>query len=270
MTRPIALLATLGLLQVVQGAAPPPARAAGDDDAPAAFRLSVDLDVPIVLVGGALASSYFLMSETAPPPCTPRCDPSRVNALDRPAAGLYSTRWQVVGDVATASTLVIVPLALFAGERAGHALEDVLVVAEAALITSAVQVPVSYAVARPRPRVYGDSAPLDERNDANAGRSFFSGHVANCVAATVATSRALRRLHRPALAWAALGVGLAGSALVGVGRVGAGSHFPSDVLVGAAVGTGVGIAIPALHETAVRVAPAASAGSAGLTLTGTY
>src|SRR5581483_2288430 len=111
-------------------------------------------------------------------------------------------------------------------------LGDLLVVAEAALVTAAIQVPASYAVGRPRPRVYGESAPLDERNDANAGRSFFSGHVANCVAATRA---ALARLHHPRLAWAAFAAGMAGSALVGVARVAAGSHFPTDVAVGVAV-----------------------------------
>src|SRR5581483_489728 len=143
-------------------------------------------------------------------------------------------------------------------------LGDLLVVAEAALVTAAIQVPASYAVGRPRPRVYGESAPLDERNDANAGRSFFSGHVANCVAATLATRTALARLHHPRLAWAAFAAGMAGSALVGVARVAAGSHFPTDVAVGVAVGTGVGIAVPALHEARIGVAPMAAADGQGI------
>ena len=235
-----------------------------------AYRLSVDVDVPVLLIGVSLASSYFLMGETAPPVCAPRCDPARVNAFDRPFAGLYSTRWQTVGDYTTVSTLVLVPLALVAGEGARDGFHDILVVAEAVLVTSAVQVPISYAVARPRPRLYGDSAPLNERDDANGGRSFFSGHVANCVAATIATSGALRRVQRPRLALATLVVGLAGSALVGVARVGAGSHFPSDVLVGAMVGTGVGIAVPALHTANVQVAPLASTSGAGLTIAGGF
>jgi membrane-associated phospholipid phosphatase len=145
-----------------------------------------------------------------------------------------------------------------------------VVVAEAVLTTAAIQVPIGFAVARPRPRLYGDAAPLDERMGGNAARSFFSGHVANCVAATVATARALRRRGSPRLAWATLAVGAAGSALVGVGRIGAGSHFPSDVLVGAMVGVGVGIAVPALHTGGIGVSPLASPEGGGLALAGVF
>jgi membrane-associated phospholipid phosphatase len=64
--------------------------------------------------------------------------------------------------------------------------------------------------------------------------------------------------------------GLAGSALIGVARVGAGGHFPSDVIAGAAVGTGIGIAIPALHASGVRVAPLAHGEARGLALTAAF
>jgi len=130
-------------------------------------------------------------------------------------------------------------------------------------------VPVSYAVGRPRPRVYGDEAPLSERTDPNAARSFFSGHAGNCLATTIVATTALHRIGRPRLAWAVLAVGLAGSALVGVSRVAAGGHFPSDVFVGYAVGAGVGIAVPALHGLSVRASPLAFPG-AGLSLSGRF
>lgn len=50
----------------------------------------------------------------------------------------------------------------------------------------------------------------------------------------------------------------------------AGEHYPTDVIVGALVGTGIGIAIPALHhrnrneETPYRIEPIASAQGFGL------
>jgi membrane-associated phospholipid phosphatase len=243
---------------------------AGPEDPAPAYHLSVALDVPTLLLGAGLTSSYFLMSETAPAACAPRCDPAHVNPLDRPFAGRYSTRWQVVGDVATVGTLALMPIALVAGEGFGNGVHDTVVVGEAVLVTAAIQVTVGYAVGRPRPRLYGVEAPLSERNDANSGRSFFSGHVANCVAATLAASTALRRVHRSKLAWTTLAVGLAGSALVGVARVGAGSHFPTDVLVGAMVGTGVGIAIPALHAANLQLAPTASRDGAGVMVAGGF
>jgi len=234
------------------------------------YQLSVDLDVPVLLLGGGMASSYFLMGETAAPACAPRCDPSTVNAFDRPFAGLYSRSWQTVGDVATASTLVIVPLSLIFDEGPRNGLRDVLVVGEAVLMTSGLEAIVNYAVKRPRPRLYGDEAPLDERDDGNAGRSFFSGHVGNCVAATTATMITLRHLGHMKLSWAVFAVGAGGAALVGVARVAAGSHFPSDVLVGAAVGTSFGIALPALHAAHVRVTPLADSAGRGLVVSGVF
>lgn len=265
MYRRAVVVAVVGLAAISAAA---PAIAADDQRGPA-YRLSVDVDVPLVLIAGSLSASYFLMGETPTPPCAPLCDRARVNVVDRWAAGYYSHRWSVIGDVATGLTITIVPLALFAGERIGPGLRDLLVVAESALVSSAIQVPVSYAVGRPRPRVYGESASVADRSDANAGRSFFSGHVANCVAATIATQHALLRVGRPRLGWAAFAVGMAGSALIGVARVAAGSHFPTDVLAGVAVGVGAGIAVPAAHGAPFGVAPMAGVAD-GLMIAGAF
>lgn len=241
------------------------------DERPGAYQLSFDLDVPILLIGGALASSYFLLADTPTPICVP-CDKADVNPFDRPFAGVFSRTWQRVGDYTTYATLGAVPVILLVGEPTHGGLVDLVVVLESALATSAVQVPVAYAVGRPRPRDYGTAAPIGERTNANAARSFFSGHVANTLAMTLATTRALRRTGHGRLAWAALAFGVTASAFIGVSRVAAGSHFPSDVLVGYAVGTAFGIAIPALHEEKVGVTPIADAQAhvSGLAVVGSF
>jgi membrane-associated phospholipid phosphatase len=233
-----------------------------------AYELRLDLDLPIILIAGGMASSFAFMDEAPGVTCAPSCDSSRINRLDRFAAGYYDLSWRKVGDIATVSTLVAPPLVLLLEQGARDGLNDDLVLLEAALVTSALQVTTSYAVSRPRPRVYGEEAPLSERTDANAARSFFSGHVANTVGVSVAALRTFQRLHRPALGWAVLGAGMAGSALVGVSRVASGAHFPSDVLVGAAVGVGVGLALPALHASGARIVPIASADYSGVLMRG--
>jgi membrane-associated phospholipid phosphatase len=235
-----------------------------------AYALSLDVDAPLLLIAGASASSYLLLSERGPLACAPRCDPSQVNAIDRPAAGLYNPTWAAVGNVATATVLLAAPLALLLGEGPRQAANDILVVGEAALVTTAIQVPLSAAINRPRPWAYGNRAPLKDRLGGGAGNSFFSGHVANTVAVTVATMRTFQRLHLPALAWTALAVGLTGSAFIGVARVASGNHFPTDVLAGAALGAGVGFAVPALHAGPLRLAPWALEGGGGLRLSGAF
>lgn len=233
-----------------------------------AYQLRLDLDLSVVLIAGATTSGFFFLDEVEGVPCAPRCDRSKINALDRPAAGLYDPQWSTVGNVATAATMLLPMTVILIDEGLVHGLNDDLVVAEAALVSSALQVMTSYSIGRPRPRVYNDEAPLDSRSDANAARSFFSGHVANTVATSVAALRTYQRLRRPVLGWTLLGVGLAGSAFVGVSRVVSGAHFPTDVVAGAAVGAGMGLALPALHDSPVRMVPYASAESGGLLFTG--
>jgi membrane-associated phospholipid phosphatase len=254
-----------GLLLVVSSA-----RASAQQARPGpAYQLKWDIDLPIVLVAGATASSFFILPEAPGVACAPRCDRSKINRFDRPAAGLHDPTWSTVGNIATATTLAVPVVFIVIDQGFVDGLNDDLVVAEAALVSSALQVSLSFAVSRPRPRVYGDEAPLASRSNANAARSFFSGHVANTMATSVAALRTYQRLRRPVIGWSLFGVGLAGTALVGVSRVAAGSHFPSDVLVGAAVGAGFGLALPALHESKTRIMPYASADQGGLLVVGT-
>lgn len=233
-----------------------------------AYQLKLELDLPILLIGGGMASSFLVMSEAPGVACAPSCDKSSVFKLDRFAAGWYDPSWGKVGDIVTAATITAPLLVVALDQGLAHGLNDDLVIAEAALVSSALQILTSFAVARPRPRVYGDEASLESRSDANAARSFFSGHVANTMATTVATLRTFQRLGKPDLGLAMFGVGLAGSAFVGVSRVAAGSHFPSDVVIGAMVGAGVGLALPALHDAPVRLVPVASTEYQGLLVRG--
>jgi membrane-associated phospholipid phosphatase len=212
-----------------------------------AYRLSAAIDAPALMIPAALSASWLLGPELEGPYCAPECDPEDLNFIDEPAAGLYSPTWSKVGDVATVSVLASMPLFLAVGEGPLHALSDFVVVAEATLFASATQVLTSYAVARPRPRVYGDAAPLEQRDDGIAARSFFSGHTATCVAATISTFQTLQSLGHPELAWAALGFGGSGSILLSVARVGSGAHFPTDVAAGAVIGAGFGFLVPAIH-----------------------
>jgi membrane-associated phospholipid phosphatase len=233
-----------------------------------AYQLKLDLDLPIVLIAAGTTSSFFVLPEARGVACAPSCDRSQINALDRGTAGNYDPSWTTVGNIATAATLAAPALVILFDEGLVKGLNDDLVVAESALVTSALQVSLSYAVARPRPRAYSDRASEDDRTDANAARSFFSGHTANGVATSVAALRTFQRLGKPVLGWTMLSVGLAGSSLVGVSRVQSGAHFPSDVLIGAVIGAGFGLALPAVHDSPVRLVPFGDAQSQGLLLSG--
>jgi membrane-associated phospholipid phosphatase len=224
----------------------------GTEPAPA-YQLRAAIDVPALAIPAVISASWLLGDELEPPYCAPRCDPDEVNFIDRPAAGLHSEEWSGLANVATISTLASMPFMLFMGEEPGNALNDLVVVVQATLWASATQVLVSYATSRPRPRLYGDEAPAEDRDTGTAARSFFSGHSATGWAATISTFRTLSRVGNTEMAWAALAVGGTGSTVLSVARVGAGSHFPTDVVAGTVVGISYGFLVPALHDSPVAM-----------------
>lgn len=227
------------------------------------FELSVDL--PLMAASAVVGSSWLLRSELAAPACAPRCDRDRLPAFDRAAAGSFDPAAGRFSDLSVA--------ALLAGSSAllliDGGLVDFAVAVQAVLATSAVSVLAMMAVRRPRPFVYGEEAPLEARLDGNAGLAFPSGHTANAFAATLAVFQTLRLRHPDSpWIWFALGGGCMLAGAVGVSRVVAGDHFPSDVIAGAGLGAAIGWAVPELHRIEPGVSISPSAG--GLAMSGTW
>jgi len=146
-------------------------------------------------------------------------------------------------------------------------LNDGVVVAESALGATAVASVMTLAAGRPRPFLYGEKAPLSERNSADAGLSFLSNHAAESFAIATSMLVTMRRLHpRSKLTWIVAGVGGAMATFVATARVLGGMHFITDVVGGAVVGTSVGVIVPALHGSPVSIVPVAGDGQHGLAL----
>lgn len=106
-------------------------------------------------------------------------------------------------------------------------------------------------VRRPRPYVYNPASGIreyTERQGDDAYRSFFSGHTSMAFASAVAGGYLYGRRSANISSRAALwGTEMFLATSAAMLRVKAGKHFPSDVLTGAIVGIGIGIAVPALH-----------------------
>ena len=102
---------------------------------------------------------------------------------------------------------------------------------------------------RPRPFSYRqDTRCTFNFEDADAHMSFFSGHSSTAFAAAFAGSLLMSeggvdRRTRSAIWGAELALAGATANL----RARAGKHYYSDILVGALVGTGIGMAVPLLH-----------------------
>lgn len=174
--------------------------------------------------------------------------------LDRVALNRWDEAAGQRSDYALFAAFGAAGITALAHTRADHRVADVVVLGsmwfQANLSTLMLTDAVKNAVRRNRPFTYYDGAPLSERMEADARKSFFSGHASLTACNTFYAAKVWSDLHpdsrwKPAV-WSAAALV---PAYVAWQRVQAGKHYPSDVLVGFAVGAAVGYLIPQLHLT---------------------
>jgi membrane-associated phospholipid phosphatase len=223
-------------------------------------QLEVDFarDGAVVLVAGGIAGALALFADPLTPDACRYCEPNRLDSGVRD--GL---RWSRPERARIASDLLangVLPGAVVLHAAAGawvdgepaQAAEDLLVVSEAVLLAVDLNQVVKGAAGRLRPAAWAEGRTIG--TDIN--RSFYSGHasLAFSLASAAGTVATLRRYRRAPWIWA---VGMSLAAGVGYLRVAGDAHWLTDVLAGAAIGGGVGFAVPwSLHRRRGGRAPA--------------
>lgn len=228
-----------------------------ENSAPRHYDVSVRLDVPLAL-GIALTSAlgvyqYYGMERVSAGDLRAKSD---FLPWDRPFVGRYS-EWATVVSHYTGA-LAVVPLALAGGSWYKGDADAcdfgafTLMFAEAVALQNALNQIVRSSQLWPRPYVYAKSGKGAEKAKEARGEaygSFYSGHAS--AAFTVATftgewfSEIYPNSNYKALVWASSYALAAG---VGILRVVAGKHYPSDVIFGALMGAGVSFGVLKLHE----------------------
>jgi len=103
---------------------------------------------------------------------------------------------------------------------------------------------------RTRPFLYNPDVPYSDKSGTGTTISFFSGHVSTAATASFFMAKVYSDYH-PELGnkkfWL-FGAAIIPPALVGLYRVKAMKHFPTDVIVGSVIGAAIGIIIPQLHK----------------------
>lgn len=197
------------------------------------------------------------------------CDEAVVPAFDRWVLDQGFESAKTISDFGVAA-MMLAPLTLGWADaarredpwdRAGEAtIISVQTYGLTFLLTSAVKM----AWRRPRPLTFRADFDKEDRYAGDARLSFFSGHSAVSFAAASLLTVMLVERNGTGLG-SVLGASGAylGASLVAYLRLAARKHFLSDVLVGAAVGTLIGILVPLVHLTPDGSAPNA-AGAAPL------
>ena len=236
-----------------------------------AYQLYAETDLPLLGIGLVIASARLV--RTQPAYCAPLCDRTTLNPIDGSTAGFYDTAWATASDIGLYGTLGAAAATLALDEGALPALNDAVVIAESALTASAVSSVATLAAGRPRPFLFGEKAPLDVRTSADAGLSFVSSHASVSFAVAVSTYVTSRRLHPHAGALFptfVLASGLAAATFVATARVEAGKHFITDSVAGTIIGSSVGVLIPALHASPVKVLPRVTSQESSIQLVGVF
>jgi membrane-associated phospholipid phosphatase len=206
--------------------------------------------VAITVAGGV----FYLTTETAfktdlAPTLCRWCQPPSLDVHVRNALV-----WKTPGDadlLSSATGLMILPIAALAidgipalarGPAYAELIDDTLPILESEVTTSVLTNIVKFSVGRQRPYAhFAAGVPFSLEDNL----SFFSGHAS--LAFSTAISAGIVAHERGYAAepyiWAG---GLTLAALTGYLRIAADKHYFSDVLVGAAVGTGAGLLVPQL------------------------
>ena len=221
------------------------------------YEVSVQLDVPLAL-GIALTSSfgvyrYYGMEKVSAEKMKPK---SELLPWDRPFAGRYSEWATTVSHYSSA--LVVAPFLVsgyswYRGDADAYDFGAyALTFIEALALQNALNQIFRSTELWPRPYMYSKSGKGAEKaNEARAEAygSFYSGHASAAFTVAVFTGEWFSEIYPnskyKALVWAS---SLSMAGLVGALRVVAGKHYPTDVVVGALVGTGISLGILKMHE----------------------
>ena len=185
-----------------------------------------------------------------------------VNPFDRFATRNWSPDWGHRSDAARGAAygvaLLVVGGEMFRAAsdgRFGDALRLGGMLGEVSLLTTGATYVTKALAGRRRPYLYNPSLTPEKRLELSASKggtpteSFFSGHASSTFAAAVFASTVFTEINgrsvRSDLVWAGT---LSLATLTAMARVKAGMHFPSDVVVGALVGGGIGYLVPQFHR----------------------
>jgi membrane-associated phospholipid phosphatase len=179
------------------------------------------------------------------PDCAP-CDPATLWGIDRQALGVHSNAAGTASNLGAVGVLGFGGLALVWHRRPSDARGDAVAYADAVGWSAVAVQWLKVAIGRERPVMYTSGA-VAAASDRDNQRSFPSSHTTVAFSAATAYVVISRREHLPHRTRTALL--LYGAALAtGVLRVEAGKHFPTDVLGGAALGSGLGWLAATIHR----------------------
>jgi membrane-associated phospholipid phosphatase len=176
-----------------------------------------------------------------------------VNKFDSGALYNYSETEGNISNILLYTSILSPALLAFSDDTRNDFSPVITMYVETLLLSAAIPFVTKGITQRVRPFAYNDNAPLSIKQTKDAKRSFFSGHTTVSFAMAVFLSTVYSDYYPDSdwkpVVWAG---SLALATTVGVLRYSSGSHFPTDIITGALVGSAIGYFIPFMHRTGVH------------------
>jgi len=226
------------------------------------YTLSLQRDGIICGVGAAVGVTGLALSGNIKSPTLSdiyALNRNDINRFDRGAVNHWSESIATTSDV-LAVALMAAPVSLLLSDKIQRDYQTIGFMYGETLWFSYFTASIAKgAVQRVRPYAYNPQVGMDKKLRSYTKESFFSSHTVGAFASVTFLSVVYNEYYPDSkyTPWIIAG-GFAAASAIGVMRIEAGHHFPTDVLTGAAVGTVFGYIIPALHKgnNGVSISPA--------------
>jgi membrane-associated phospholipid phosphatase len=216
------------------------------------YKIKPGIDWPITLAGTAFSLYGFSViygRDNIPEATILSLKKSDINGFDRWAADVYNEKAEKISDIPFYAAMPLPLLLLADADIRKDAFKYIFLYWETMAITGVLYTGTPMAFPRYRPLAYNDKVPMGERTSGVARNSFFAGHVALVASSTFFVAKVFSDYHPDSkLKWVFYTGAGAATLLTGYLRHASAKHFPSDIIVGTAVGTAVGILVPHFHK----------------------
>lgn len=216
------------------------------------------------LLAAAILLTVIVFASSAFP-----LDPQEVNSFDRPFMAPYS---KTLDDLSLVPAIAVaLSPAVLLTQPSSEYLTIGLMYIESFAITYGSKELIKFLVHRERPYMYDVNTPMSLVQDEEHNESFLSGHTALAFNGASFASYVFCK-YNPDSKWKipVIAASYSLAAATAAMRVASGCHFVTDVLAGAALGTVIGIAVPALHTLLAKENVTVSASPFGLVFSKSY
>jgi membrane-associated phospholipid phosphatase len=216
------------------------------------YKLNLAVDIPVTAVSAGwtlFAFSKIYSKDPTPDGKIMALKESNIPGFDRWGVKPWDEKIDKASYIPFYVVMPLPLLSLLDKDMRKDILKISFMYLEAMSVTGVLYTSGTYWADRYRPYVYSAETPWDKRINGNGRNSFPAGHIALVATSMYFMANVYKDYHPESKAkWVFYGLATATTVGTAWMRHEAGMHFPSDILLGTAIGVANGFLFPAMHK----------------------